>query len=134
MIQNNFSIKTENDKARKNFINAGLAYSDISSKDFYKLVEILKEELSKYTDRDGETLPMTVSAKPKRNAVQFNMDSTGCLQSAFIKVDSFYFDGREGISFNSDGWIGFAGWASSNNTMPFVNAFNKWVELLKKGQ
>lgn len=138
-MENNNPILTDNDKARKKFIDAGLSYKNIGSKEFYLLVNILTDELAKYTDKDGVILPMTISKKPKRNAPVINFDAEGCLKNAFIKVDSFYFDGREAISFNqmnlkNEFWIGFAGWADSDNVKPFTTAFEKWVDKLLEVQ
>lgn len=52
----------------------------------------------------------------------------GGLKSAFLRVDGPYFTDREAISFNEDGFIGFAGWASSENVKPFHDAFVEWVD------
>lgn len=35
---------------------------------------------------------------------------------------------RQGITFESDGFIGFCGWADSHNSKPFVDGFMKWLE------
>lgn len=37
---------------------------------------------------------------------------------------------REIISFNEDGFIGFAGWADQGNTNPILRAFLKWCDYL----
>lgn len=37
---------------------------------------------------------------------------------------------RECISFNADGWIGFAGWADQGNTNPILRAFIEWCDAL----
>ena len=42
-----------------------------------------------------------------------------------LKVDGPYFTGRQGISLHR-AHIGFAGWASSSNLKPFLDAFEKW--------
>ena len=49
-----------------------------------------------------------------------------------ITVDGSYFKNREGITFNSDGFVGFAGWACDTNAEPFANAFIDWVYWMKK--
>lgn len=54
----------------------------------------------------------------------------GVFRSAFLFVSSEYFQNREAISFNGDGFIGFAGWASTENTQPFLRAFIKWCDLV----
>lgn len=38
---------------------------------------------------------------------------------------------REAISFNSDGFIGFAGWADRKNTQPILDGVADWLEHLK---
>ena len=52
---------------------------------------------------------------------------TGVIESAFLSCDGSYFTGREAISFNSDGFIGFCGWADDKNSIPFLVAFYRWV-------
>ena len=52
---------------------------------------------------------------------------TGGIESAFLSCDGSYFTGREAISFNSDGFIGFCGWADDKNSTPFFVAFYRWV-------
>ena len=43
-------------------------------------------------------------------------------------VDGMYFADREAISFNDDGFIGFAGWSDSKNVQPFYRAFKSWMD------
>lgn len=50
------------------------------------------------------------------------------ITAAFIRVDGSYFEGREAISFNGDGFVGFAGWASTKNVLPFYRAFSAWLD------
>lgn len=52
------------------------------------------------------------------------------LISCFLYVNSHYFERRECISFNADGWIGFAGWADQGNTNPILRAFIEWCDAL----
>jgi len=40
---------------------------------------------------------------------------------------------REAVSFNRDGFIGFAGWADSNNIKPIINAVESWLKALSGG-
>lgn len=50
---------------------------------------------------------------------------------AEIRCKAFYFDAREAVSFNTDGFIGFAGWADSENVQPVLAGFVDWVRALK---
>lgn len=49
---------------------------------------------------------------------------------AGIKCRSFYFNDREAVSFNPDGFIGFAGWADSTNIRPILDGFEQWVDWM----
>jgi hypothetical protein len=46
----------------------------------------------------------------------------------FMTCKADYFDGREAVSFNRDGFIGFAGWASSENVAPILSAVCEWID------
>ena len=39
-------------------------------------------------------------------------------------------EGREAVSFNRDGFIGFAGWADSSNVRPILDGVEKWLDFL----
>lgn len=116
---------TANEIAREKFKDLGLSYSDIGSKEFYNLIERLNEILpeNEFTD-----LKMKITTRPKRYAPQINFAPDGSIKSAFIRCSAYYFTGREAISFNEDGFIGFAGWAGTTNTKPFTTTFIKWAE------
>lgn len=118
------------DEARKLYADANISYADITHKDFLFLQFALADELEKYSKEVNDPkihgiATMRISFN-KKNHPKFNTYK-GKLESAFIKVDSHYFEGREAISFNRDGFIGFAGWADDTNIKPFVRAFNKFV-------
>lgn len=119
------SKDTTNNNARKRFKELGLSYKDIGSKEFYDLVNRLKEVLrqNEFTD-----LEMKVSTRLKKYAPKINFAKDGSIKSAFIRCDAYYFTGREAISFNEDGFIGFAGWADTSNTKPFTETFIKWAK------
>ena len=121
-------MKTSNDyreEARQKFEESGLSYKDIGSKEIALLKKILKKELAlkKYSLKMELTKPRMQTAYDPY---------WGCIKHCFIDVKSSYFDCRQGISFFSDNKIGFAGWADTNNVIPFTTAFCKWVSLLKK--
>lgn len=113
---------TDNKIARDYFKNSGLTYNDIGSKELYALIPFLKEELAK-----RKAFPMRLSRK-----VVMKITDTGRIKEAYLYVNGSYFRRREAISFNQDGFIGFCGWACTNNTIPFTNAFKRWVDYLKK--
>lgn len=119
-----------NEQARDYFKKVGLSYEKIHEEDIWNLLAFVAGELAKAKD-DPNVLQMSIVIK----SVEIN-DSCAGLESAYFEVSGPYFDNREGISFNSDGFIGFAGWASSNNAAPFVNAFVAWckatAEIIQK--
>lgn len=41
-----------------------------------------------------------------------------------------HFTRREAVTFNSDGFVGFAGWADHENVQPVLRAFRDWVDTL----
>ncbi|MGM0215048.1 hypothetical protein [Enterococcus sp. AZ109] len=108
-------------EAREYFKEVGLSYDKIFEADIWNLWAYVAGELANADE--NETLKMSLVTK----SVKINVDCGG-LKSAFVEVSGPYFDKREGISFNTDGFIGFAGWASSNNLQPFVKAFMRWCK------
>lgn len=120
-----------NDEARQYFKDRGLNYSKITPFHIRKLINMTENELIDYFENGGTTskqMDMKLSGILKRD---MSFDETG-LKSAFLRVDGSYFKGREAISFNNGGFIGFAGWADSTNTAPIIKAFCKWCDWLKE--
>lgn len=80
-----------------------------------------------------------------RNMVNERMKASGLIQGSFrcrqrgiikdtpwgrfaeLRCRADYFDNREAISFNTDGFIGFAGWADDTNVKPILEGFKRWV-------
>lgn len=58
----------------------------------------------------------------------------GNVSSAFLYVGSDYFDKREAVSFNADGFVGLCGWAGSAASEPLLAAFGKWLDWIAKEQ
>jgi hypothetical protein len=53
--------------------------------------------------------------------------------NVYLLTDGSYFDKREAISFNLNSkFIGFCGWASGCNRIPFIKGFVKWCDYLVK--
>jgi len=44
-----------------------------------------------------------------------------------LRCRSYYFDDREAVTFNPDGFIGFAGWADDNHLAPILKGFDDWL-------
>ncbi|MTN44742.1 hypothetical protein GMB51_11870 [Turicibacter sanguinis] len=113
------------EEAREYFEALGLTYSDINEGDILILSMIINKELKHA--RSDMSVEMRLSQK-----INSKYRTNGELISCFLFVNSHYFKQRECISFNSDGFIGFCGWADLRNTKPIINAFKKWCDYLSK--
>lgn len=119
---------TPNDEARAYFADMGLTYADVSKKDIRMLYSMLDVELRKVR----YLRPLSVD-EPQltwhASTMRYFPAVHGGMGAAFITLR---WDGskREAISFNADGFIGFCGWASSANTLPVVEAFKDWCDLM----
>ena len=116
-----------NDDCRKRFADYGLAYDDIKEGDILSLVLLLNQEIRK-SNESGET---SVNTMRLSNKVKMKCKPDGSITECFLFMNSHYFENRECISFNRDGFIGFAGWADSGNSNPIRRAFLQWCEILK---
>lgn len=124
---------TPNEKARQYFKDAGLCYP-ISKQDWTMLITILEKHLDK---RNEEVAQMTEGKRDyvyKLDKCVYNKETKYKPFSAYINVKVDNYSVREGISFNSDGFIGFAGWASTYNTILFTDAFMEWVDCIKENK
>lgn len=124
MAYNNSVVKKPSDEARQSFIDAGLDYDALDDQKLRRLQQLVQEELSFHNEQHPDFI-MTCTR------MRFRHDRDGGIVSAALLADGPYFRGREGITFNGDGWIGFAGWACESNTKPFVNAFKRWVDTME---
>lgn len=116
---------TDRDAARELFASK-LSYEQITANDIRALEGFLAIEYAKH-ERNGFHMDMRPSYR-KKYQPQINLAEDGKgIKSAFLRVSGFYFQGREAISFNSDGFIGIAGWADNTNVKPFLRAFHKWI-------
>lgn len=85
---------------------------------------MINKEL-KESNKIGETSVNTMSLSRK---IDMKKNSNGSIKSCFLYLNSHYFTRREAISFNQDGFIGFAGWADDGNLNPLRRAFLEWCK------
>lgn len=110
---------TTRDAARELFASK-LSYELIAWNDIRALEGFLAIEYARH-ERDGHHMEMRPAYR-KKYQPQINLAEDG------VGIKSgFYFQGREAISFNEDGFIGIAGWADDTNVQPFLRAFYRWV-------
>ncbi|MBD1379100.1 hypothetical protein IC621_02550 [Bacillus sp. IB182487] len=112
------------EKARKRF-NEEFSYSMLREIHIDHLRSFISQELANH-DHDKE-MKLSLRAPRKKD---IDILKTKGLRYVQITVKGSYFDRREGITFNQVGFIGFAGWTSSYNVKPFVDAFEKWMDWL----
>jgi len=123
------------EEARDYFKSKDLSYIDISKNTIDELVEFIKEELTSF-ENNGFTMKMCAIRK---NDISYG--GQGEITKCYLRVKGIikgsndgvhkpiiHFKEREAISFNQDGFIGFAGWSDDKNVKPFIDAFVRWVD------
>lgn len=125
-----FEAVCTTNEAREYFKNKGLTYDSISEGDILILSMMLEQELKK-SNKSGETSVSTMTLSKK---IDMKKKTNGHIICCFLYMNSHYFTQREAISFNRDGFIGFAGWADTGNTNPLLRGFLKWCDYLAEGE
>lgn len=125
-----FEAVCTTDEAREYFKSKSLTYDSITEGDILVLSMMIEKEL-KASNKSGETSVSTITLSKK---VDMKKKTNGHIVCCFLYVNSHYFQQREAISFNRDGFIGFAGWADPGNTNPMLRAFLKWCDYLAEGE
>ena len=122
---------TTSEEARDLWKESGLDYNVLTEKNLRVLAMMMERNFVKATVEGTFENRFYLSVSRQKGNRLYNMDTK---EGAYaeILVDGPYFRDREGITFNRDGFIGFAGWASSKNMKPILSAFQEWVETLKK--
>ncbi|WGE37123.1 hypothetical protein [Bacillus stercoris] len=116
------------EEARDYFIQKGLSYEDITEGDVCVLVMLL----NKHVKQAVKAHTMSVDTIRMSQKIKSKYKTNGTLKSCYLHINSHYFTQREAISFNPDGFIGFAGWADSGNTQPLIDAFIEWVDYMSE--
>jgi len=119
------------EESRKLFSDFNLKYEDITELDIRKLTHLIEGKLIDYIltgDAHAKQMNMKVSPIRKKD---IEISKNGLVQ-AIIRVDGSYFKGREGITFNNTGFIGFGGELSNVNVVPILKAFNVWCYLIQR--
>jgi hypothetical protein len=116
--------------ARDYFKSCGLSYKDINITTFYVLRAYVSYMLIEFNKKyDIDELKMAIT--PEKSS-EFISDSS--FKFGQVNVSGSYFPIREAITFNEDGFIGFAGWADSDNVQPFIDAFLMWCDMMKENK
>ncbi|MCB2253440.1 hypothetical protein KTQ74_16155 [Pseudomonas chlororaphis] len=100
--------------ARALFAGANLNYSVITQKNMQRLRALINQKM-----KESDLIKGTFRCH-QRPIVREGY--------AEIRCRSHYFDNREAVTFNGDGFIGFAGWADKENIQPVLAGFTDWVK------
>jgi hypothetical protein len=114
------------DEAREYFKKKGLSYQKITSGDICVLVMLLNKFIKKSVKNNELSMPVLVMSEK----IKSKYSTSGTLKECFLFINSDYFTRRECISFNREGFIGFAGWSSDRNIKPILKAFIEWCDYL----
>lgn len=109
-------------EARQKFKDAGLTYAVITPETLRSLRSAINRHM-----KDSGLIRGTFRCR-ERGVIQTSKRGRFF---AGINCRAFYFDNREAVSFNDDGFIGFAGWADDENIKPILDGFCEWVEAMK---
>lgn len=120
-------IADPRDRARARFASMGLTYADITDGELLMLTMTLNKAFKKA--RKGAKTPVHSSMTLSRRT-RVKHKSNGKIIEAYFFMNAHYFTGRECISFNKDGFIGFCGWADDQNTAVVIEGFNEWLDLM----
>lgn len=124
-----FEAVCTNDEARQYFKDKGLSYEKVTEGDILALVMMLNQEIKK-SNKAGET---SVESMYLSSKINMKKRTNGTIIKCFLYTNSHYYTQREAISFNENGFIGFAGWADQGNTNPLLRAFLRWCDYLAEG-
>lgn len=108
---------TRND-AREVWRETGLQVSDLTSGDLAALRRSLDLEMRRSGLIRG-SFRMDGRTRTRRE--------TGRVIFAELRCRSCYFEGRQAVTFERDGFVGFAGWADDVNIQPVLRAFITWA-------
>lgn len=111
------------DEARAHWDASALSYEHISLGKLWRLRELLGIEL-----RASGYMRGTYGVESQVLATDYAPD--GRLIFADLQCRSHYFRKRQAVTFEENGFIGFAGWADDENIQPVLKAFCRWVDEL----
>lgn len=108
------------DEVRAKFVDSGLPAFDRSDKTLNRVSRL--RDLINRRMLDVGLMDGTLHMKHLSNA---SMHDNGCVE---LRCEAHYFDQREAVTFNQDGFVGFAGWADNGNVQPILRGFLDWMD------
>ena len=120
-------LNESSDMAREYFKQLGLEFKNIKLSDYYKLSEFIQDEINPLlADKSYQMIDkLRMKDKIKKDKWGF-----------YLLTSGYYFNEREAISFYNPEAndytinIGFCGWASGCNRIPYIKGFIKWCDWM----
>jgi hypothetical protein len=112
--------KLTRDEVRAAFARSGLSYDELDDASLKSLRQHLDRKMKDSGLIKG-TFRMRKSGRWKTYAGRLGAE---------LRCKSFYFDDREAVTFNPDGFVGFGGWADEVNIQPILTGFMSWLSLV----
>lgn len=106
--------------ARQAFNAAGLTYAVLTPENMQRLRTLVNDRM--------KASGLIMGAFRCRQRAIIKQTPWGPFAELRCRAD--YFTNREAISFNTDGFIGFAGWADDTNVRPIIEGFKTWCAEL----
>jgi len=119
-------LNESSELARTYFKELGLNYGLIKENDLDELRKFILNEM--YPLLDNKTYHMIEELTMDKKIV--SKFKKGSLVEAYLYTNGSYFEKRQAVSFEEGGFIGFCGWASGCNRLPFIRGFIKWCDWM----
>lgn len=109
------------DEARARWAASGLTYDVLTTKN----LKLLRDRISAALKASDLISGYHANPTPKLKTGPFG-------RWVQISCAAYYFTKREAVTFNQNGFVGFAGWADDKNVEPILTAFCGWVDEVKR--
>jgi len=110
------------DEARAAFKDAGITYKALTPETLDNLRRYIDERM-KESGLAGGTYRMSEQGT--------RLVKAGDGAWAVLRCQSKYFKDREAVTFNPDGFVGFAGWADETHVQPVLEGFTAWIAAMQ---
>lgn len=117
-------MSTLRDAGRDYFTACGLSYADLNVVSLRRLRVVINPHL-----KTSGLMNNTFRCFPRVKLRQLPYGSHKLCGEIWCSAS--YFEKREAVTFNPDGFIGFAGWADDENVKPIVGGFIEWCMDIK---
>lgn len=114
---NSMTEKLTREAARKAYSESGIDYFPLT----FERMSALRNEINSEMLAAGLMQGTYHMAHPSLIRVHGS-------KCAELRCVSYYFEDREAVTFNADGFVGFAGWADETNLQPILRGFLQWVD------